>query len=235
MLQDIIRRVTMNASTQFKNLSYISTNVANYSTNAYKCKHFASYLDESGNLMATVRGDSSKGAILQSKNPLDVSIDGPGYFFVTKPDGQTAYTRDGRFIVNAKGYLTTLSGAMLGNGIKVPVNYYKLIIDKDGSVNIRIREEDEPKKIGQIDIVNFPRPGALKEVGGNLQVPTEASGEAQPMENVDHVKQYSTEMSNLNVWDTISEVLRTNGSYIASLRLVKYADEVYRQSTNLKQ
>ena len=235
MLQDIMRRVTMNASTQFKNLGFISTNVANYSTNAYKCKHFCTYMDEAGQLQATIRGDTSKGAIQMSKNPLDVAIDGPGYFYVTKQDGSTAYTRDGQFIINAQGYLTTLSGAIVGNGIKVPVNYYKLIFEKDGTVKIRIKEEDDPVKIGKIDIVNFPNPGALKEIGGNLQVPTEASGEAQPVEKVDYVKQYAVERSNLNIWDTISEVLRTNGSYIASLRIVKYTDEMYRQSVNLRQ
>ncbi|MEW5820598.1 MAG: flagellar hook-basal body complex protein [Cyanobacteriota bacterium] len=235
MIQDIMRRVTMNASTQFKNLGYISTNVSNYSTNAYKCKHFNTYLDEAGQLKATVRGDTSKGAILMSKNPLDVAIDGPGYFYVTKPDGTTAYTRDGRFIINSQGYLSTISGALVGNGIRVPVNYYKLYFESDGTVKIRIKEEDDPKEIGKINIVNFPNPGALKEIGGNLQAPTEASGDAEPVENPNYVKQYANEMSNLSVWDTISEVLRTNGSYIASLRIVKYADEMYRQSVNLKQ
>lgn len=235
MLQDIIRKVTMNASTQFKNLSYISTNTANFSTNAYKCKNFATYLDQTGKVQATVRGDTSIGAIQATKNPLDLAIDGPGYFFVTKPDGSTAYTRDGRLIVNAQGYLTTLTGSLLGNGIKVPVNYYKLDIEKNGEVKIRLKQSNEAKKIGQIDIVNFPSPGNLKEIGGNLQVPTEASGEAQPVEKCDYIKQNAVERSNLNVWDTVSEVLRTNGAYIASLRLVKYTDEMYSKSVNLRQ
>jgi flagellar basal-body rod protein FlgG len=235
MLQDIMKRVTMNASTQFQNLSYISTNVANYSTNAYKIKNFETFLDEAGHIKGTLRGDASKGSIETSKNPMDVAIDGPGYFVVTKPDGSTAYTRDGRFIINAKGYISTLNGAMVGNGIKVPVNYFKLYYEKDGTVNIRIKEEDDKKAIGKIQLVNFANPGALKEIGENLQMPTEASGQPQTVEKVDHVKQYAIERSNLNIWEAISTVLRTNGSYIASLRLVKYTDEMYRQSANLKQ
>lgn len=235
MLQDIMRRVTMNASAQFNNLNYISTNVSNYSTNAYKCKHFMQYLDDAGRLHATVRGDTSKGAIARSKNPLDVAIDGPGYFYVTKQDGSTAYTRDGRFIINAQGYLTTISGAIVGNGIKVPVNYYRLYFEKDGTVKIRVKEIDDPQTIGKLELVNFPSPGNLKEIGGNLQAPTEASGQPEPVENPDYVKQFHVENSNLNIWDTVSEVLRNNGSYIASLRIVKYADEMYRQSVNLRQ
>lgn len=235
MLQDIIRRVTMNASTQFKNLSSIATNIANYSTNAYKVKNFEVFLDESGRLQATVRGNASKGAIELSKNPLDVAIDGPGYFYVTKPDGSTAYTRDGRFMINAKGYLTTLNGSIVGNGINVPINYYKLTFDHDGTVKIRIKQEDDSKVIGKLNIVNFPNPAALKELGGNLQAPTEASGEPQPIENVSYIKQNFTEKSNLNLWDSISDVMKTNGSYIASLRLIKYTDEMYRQSVNLRQ
>lgn len=235
MLEDIIRRATLNASTQFRNLSYIATNISNYKTNAYKAKNFETYLDESGNVCGTERNDASKGAMYSSLNPLDLAIDGPGYFVVTKQDGSTAYTRDGRFIVNAKGYLSTLSGAVLGNGIQVPVNYHKIYFEKDGTVKIRVKETDDPKEIGKLSIVNFPNPAGLKDAGGNLQLPTESSGEPEIIEKPSSVKQFTSEMSNLNLWDSISAVMRTNGSYIASLRIIKYTDEMYRQSVNLRQ
>lgn len=234
MLQDIIRRVTMNASTQFKALGYMTTNLANYNTTGYKKKEFLTYLDEAGNVKATVRGDDANGQLLRSKNPLDFAIDGPGYFPVTKPDGTNAYTRDGRFIVNAKGYLATLTGGMVGDGIKIPVNYYKLKVDQDGSVKIRVKEQDDYKTIGKINIVSFACPGEVKDIGENLVTPTAASGEAKPYKE-GCIKQYFTETSNLNIWDSVSETLRINGSYIAGLRLVKYVDEVYRQSVNLRQ
>lgn len=234
MLQDILRRVTMNASTQFKSLGYLTSNVANYSTTGYKKKEFLTYLDEAGNVNASVRGDASQGQLLRSKNPLDFAIDGPGYFPVTKPDGTTAYTRDGRFIINAKGYLSTLTGGLIGNGIKVPVNYYMLKVDQNGAVKIRVKEEDDYKEIGKINLVSFSSPGELKDIGGNMVTPTAASGEAQPLEK-GCIKQYFTETSNINIWDTVSDVLRINGSYIAGLRLAKYVDEVYRQAVNLKQ
>lgn len=235
MMEEIIKRATLNASTQAKNLSFISTNVVNYSTNTYRAKQFETYLDESGTVQATIRPNMSNGAIELSRNPLDVAIDGQGYFYVTKPDGSTAYTRDGRFIINAKGYLSTLNGALVGGGIKVPINYFKLDIDKDGTVKVRVREEDAPTTLGKITIVNFPNPGGLKELGGNMQGQTEASGAAQPISNPNYIKQYATEKSNVSIWDSIGDILRSNGSYIASLRIVKYADELYRQSVNLRQ
>lgn len=235
MLEDIIRRAALNASTQFRNLSYIANNVSNYKTSAYKSKNFETYLDENGNVAGTERNDASKGAMLSSNNPLDLAIDGPGYFVVTKQDGSTGYTRDGRFIVNAKGYLSTMSGAILGNGIQVPVNYHKIYFDKDGTVKLREKETDDPKVIGKISIVNFANPAGLKEAGGNIQLPTESSGDPELVENPTYINQFKTEMSNLNLWDSISAVMRTNGSYVASLRIIKYTDEMYRQSVNLRQ
>ena len=235
MLQDIIQKVTRNAAMQMNRLSYVTTNISNLSTNSYKVKNFETYIDEAGIVNSTVRTDIRKGAMRATKNNLDLAINGPGYFYVTKPDGTTAYTRDGRLNINAKGYLATVDGALVGNGIKVPINYYKLTIAQDGTVSVRAKEVDDPKVIGKINLVNFPNPAGLKEVKGNLLLPTEASGQPEPMEKVDHIKQGTQEMSNTTIWDSVSEALRTNGSYISSLRLVKYTDEMYRNSVNLKQ
>jgi flagellar basal-body rod protein FlgG len=235
MFHEIVKRATTNATTQFQKLGYVSTNLVNYSTPAYKVKDFELFLDEAGRIKGTLRGDASKGAIELSKNPLDVAIDGPGYFVVTKHDGSTAYTRDGRFIVNARGYLSTLTGEIIGSGIKVPVNYFKLYFEPDGTVNIKIKEEDDKRAIGKLNIVNFPSPGNLKDAGKNLVVPTEASGSPQTVENPSYIKQYATETSNMNFFETMSQILRTNSSFISSMKLVKYTDQIYRQSINLRQ
>lgn len=235
MLQDIMKKVTQNASMQVERLGYISSNIANLSTNAYKSKSFELFMDESGRVQGSVRGNYAKGAIQGSKNPLDIAIDGPGYFYVTNPDGSTAYTRDGRLQVNAQGYLATQNGALIGNGIKVPINYYKLYINNDGVVKVKEKESDDPKEIGKINIVNFHNPGALRDIGQNMVVPTVDSGEPMVMAERVNIKQGATEKSNVAVWDTVSDVMRINGSYISSLRIVKYTDELYRQSVNLRQ
>jgi len=235
MFQDMIKRATMTAATQMQNMAFITSNVSNYSTNGYKTKQFEMFLDEAGSIQSTIRTDTSKGSIEITKNPMDIAIDGPGYFYVTKPDGTTAYTRDGRLMVNAKGYLTTMTGALHGNGIKIPENYYKLTIDGSGKVLIRVKEQDNSTEIGKINLVNFPNAGGLKEIGGNLLEQTEASGEPKIVENPSYIKQNAIERSNVNIWDSVSDVLRCNGSYIANLRIVKYADDMLAKSVNLKQ
>lgn len=235
MLQDIIRKSVMTASSQMQNMAYISTNVANYSTNAYKSKQFEMFLDEAGKIQGTVRTDTSKGGIELTQNPMDLAIDGPGYFYVTQPDGSTAYTRDGRLTINSKGYLTTISGALHGNGIQVPENYYSLSVDKTGKVLIRVKEDDNPKEIGKINLVNFANPGGLKDIGSNLVAQTESSGEPKTVENPTYIKQNAIERSNFNVWDSVADVLRCNGSYIANLRIVKYTDDMLAKAVNLRQ
>lgn len=232
-LQGIISRSVDNANKQFEVLGYVTTNVSNYNTVGYKTKRFENYLVENGRLEGTVRTDCSNGVFYATKQPLDVAIDGPGFFPVTKKDGQVAYTRDGSFQVNSAGYLVTGDGSMVGDGIKIPENYQKLKIDSDGTVRVILDRDVEAKTLGKIPVVIFPNPEGLQSIEGNKLVATNESGKPTLQKENLSIKQGNLERSNVNMFTSVDEVLRINASLISSTRLIKLVDDFYRESITL--
>lgn len=234
-LQGIIAQSVDNALTQYDALGYISTNVSNYNTVAYKGVRFEQCLKENGLLSGVARSDYSEGVFMDTKRPLDLSIKGPGFFPVVAKDGQVKYTRDGQFKVNAEGYLITTDGDIVGDGIKIPPDYYKLKIKPEGDVVVIKQRDGDAECIGKIPVVMFNNPEALKAIGDNKVIPTKDSG--KPILKVDNigVKQGSLERSNISIVGSVEEVMRLNSSLIASNRLIKVVDDLYRQSINLRQ
>lgn len=234
-LQGIISRSVNNATMQFEKLGYLTTSIANYNTNAYKGVRFENYLLENGRLDGVVRYDHRPGALLMTKKELDIGIQGAGYIPVTLKNGETSYTRDGSFSVNKEGLLVTSSGALVGKGIKIPPNYHRLTIKKDGEIYVRPTQSGKDKLIGKIELVNFNNPESLEIQEGNTYKVTEESGEPFLVENHDYIRQGHIERSNVNIHYAVNDVLKLNASMIASTRLIKVVDEMYRQSINLKQ
>ncbi|MDD3013082.1 MAG: flagellar hook basal-body protein [Candidatus Gastranaerophilales bacterium] len=233
--QGLISKSVNNVNTMFDSLGYITTNVSNYNTAGYKAQRFECYMKEFGLLEGTVRTNYSQGDLLNTDNQFDIGIQGVGFIPVTKKDGSTAYTRDGSFGVNKDGYLVTKDGSLVGDGIKIPANYEKIKISTDGTVNIISSTSSEPEKVGKIPLVTFNNPEELKSVEGDCMVPTEKTGKPLLLSDHSSIKQGCIERSNVNMYDTVNEVLRLNGSLISSTRLIKAVDEMYRQSINLRQ
>lgn len=234
-LQGIISRSVDNSITQFDSLSYITANVSNYNTVGYKAQRFENYLQDNGRLEGALRTDYSDGVYMDTKKTLDVAIKGPGFFPVTSADGKVSYTRNGAFKVNSEGYLVTVDNHLVGDGIKVPTNYYKLKIRPDGEVTVIPERDGDEQTLGRIPVVTFNNPEGLKSLEDNKLAPTEDSGKPILMVNNSNIKQGCLERSNVNIFGCVDEVLRLNGSLIASTRLIKVVDEFYRQSINLRQ
>jgi len=234
-IQGIISKSVDNATSQFETLGYITTNVANYNTVGYKNQRFENYLQENGNIQGKLRTDYENGVFMTTKKPTDLAIDGPGFFPVTRSDGLVAYTRDGQFLINSAGYLTTSDGFLVGSGIKIPENYQKLKIAPDGTVSI-IPDRDTPAQVlGKIPVITFNNPEGLKSIEGNKLVATTESGSPMLDKDNQEIKQGNLEKSNVNLYNAVNDVLRLNASLIASVRLIKVVDDLYNQSVNLKQ
>lgn len=234
MLDVIMRLAATNASKQFQSLESVSNNVANINTTGYKARRFEQYLTSDDRLEGTGRVDASKGQIMITKREMDVAVDGFGYIPVTQPDGTTAYTRDGSFTLNSQGTIVTNHGDIVADGIKVPIDYQKIQIKLDGTVLAQSTGNPEFKAIGKISLSKFANPEGLKNIGYNKVLPTEASGE--PIADADsQIKQGSLERSNVSVYGQIDQILRLNASLISNIRIIKFADDLYRQSVNLKQ
>ena len=232
-LQGLIRRNIVNANAQFEKLGYVTSNVSNYSTNAYKPVRFESMLDEDGYLSGELRTDFSQGSLRLTHRPLDIGIDGVGFIPVTSENGEVTYTRDGSLKVDKDGYLITNDGHIVGDGIKLPVNYYRIYIQKKGDVQCVYENGGKPEVIGRIPLVNFPNPEGLKLANGNKYIATQESGEPVLMKSQESIQQGYLEMSNTNVYDSVNDVLRLNASMIASAKLMKVVDDMYYKAINL--
>lgn len=233
--QAVISKTINNSLTQFERLGYVADNFANFSTNGYKSVRFEQMLSEEGYLKGAIRTDYANGSIQITSQPYDVAINGDGFIPVTSANGEVQYTRDGSFKVSQDGYLTTNDGWLVGAGIQIPTNAYKVSIKADGTVTTMDSSKAPERKIGLIPLVQFRNPEGLKQGDSNKLVPTEESGKATLVKDHNRIAQYSLEHSNTNVWNSASEILRLNASMIASMRMAKVIDNMYNKSINLRQ
>lgn len=234
-LQAVIRKSINNTTMQFERLGYLANNLANYNTAAYKTSRFEQILREDGYVDGAIRCNALQGAIRISKNPYDIAIEGEGYIPVVSPEGEIQYTRDGALKKGAGGYLMTVDDWMVGDGIKIPPNSYKFEIRPNGDVMNYDTAGSLPEKIGTIPIVQFDSPESLEQGHNNKMVVTEESGNPRIVKDEQNIRQYATEVSNTNIYDELNDLMRLNTSMIASMNLMKVADDMYNKSINIRE
>src|SRR6266700_940113 len=119
-----------------------------------------------------IQGDFS-----QTGNPLDLAIQGSGFFQVQMPSGEIAYTRAGTFHMDAQGNVVTADGNALEPAITIPADATSVTIGQDGTVSITQPGQTQAAQVGNIQLAMFPNPGGLNSVGNNLFLATTASGD----------------------------------------------------------
>ena len=233
-MQAVIRKNINNTTMQFEKLGHISNNLANYNTIGYKTATFEQLLREDGYIDGAIRRNTLQGSIRVSKNPYDIAISGEGYIPVVSPEGEIQYTRDGSFKRGANGYLVTVDDWMVGDGIKIPPNSYKFEIKPNGDVMNYDNAGSLPEKIGTIPVVQFDNPEALEQGHNNKVVFNSETGEPRLVKD-DLIRQNAVEVSNVNIYDELNTMMRLNASMIASLNLMKVANDMYTKGINLQQ
>ena len=233
--QAIVRKAINNATTQFDKLGHVGNDLANYNTYGYKSVRFEQVLREDGYVEGYQRTDCKQGSIRITENPYDIAINGAGYIPVTSEDGDVQYTRDGSFVQGKDGYLYTKDGWMVGGGIKLPPNQYKFTIRPNGDVYSFDEAGSLPKRVGTIPLVGFPNPERLQQGVNNKMVATEDSGEPELIQDHRSFRQHSIETSNVDIYNSVNEMLRLNASMIASMRLLKVADDMYNKGINIRE
>ena len=234
-IQGMIRKSINNTYTQFERLGYVGNALANLNTNAYKTVRFEQMLGEDGYLKGVVRTNYEQGSIRITSNPYDVAIDGAGFIPVVSPQGEVQYTRDGGFKQGKDGYLVTSDDWIVGEGIKIPTNCYKFQIKGNGDVVAYDTRESEAKYLGNIPLVRFASPEGLEQADMNRMKVTEESGEQVLVKDHNCIKQNNIEISNTNVYNSTSEMLRLNASMIASMRMLKVVDDMYNKAINIRE
>lgn len=234
-LHALVRKNVHCATTQFERFGQVANNIANIQTKAYKTTKFEQMLREDGYITGILRTDMRQGDLLVTNNPYDVGINGHGYIPVISPEGEIQYTRDGSFMCGEGGYLTTIDGWLVGDGIRIPTNCYKLTIAPNGDVHSYDNAGAEPLLIGKIPLVEFESPESLEIGHNNKVIATEESGEPRLIAEHSSIRQHHIEQSNINTYDELNEMLRLNASLIASLNLMKVADDMYNKAINIRE
>jgi flagellar basal-body rod protein FlgG len=182
----------------------------------------------------------TQGSFSQTDNPLDVVIQGKGFFQIRQPSGNLAYTRAGSFQLNASGSLVDANGNQLEPQITIPPNALSVTIATDGTVTYTQPGQTAAQTAGQIQLANFQNPAGLNSIGQNLYTPTDASGDAVAgtpggQEGLGTLLQGYTEQSNVSIVEEFINLIAAQRAYEANSKVVKAADEMYQQVNNLTQ
>ncbi len=178
----------------------------------------------------------TQGSVLQTDNPMDVAINGRGFFQILKPDGELAYTRDGTFQVNDQGEMVTSSGYIVQPGITIPDAAQSITIGLDGVVSVKIAGQASPTQVGSLEIADFINPVGLQAVGENLYIETAASGSAQPgtpgLNGLGAINQGALEGSNVNVVSELVNMIETQRAYEMNSKAISTNDQMMQYINN---
>ncbi len=179
----------------------------------------------------------TQGDFASTGNPLDVVIQGHGFFQIRQPNGQIAYTRNGSFHLNRDGMLVTSDGDELDPQITIPQDQVGITIGSDGTVSVLQAGQTEPQQVGRIEIALFQNPAGMQNIGKNLLMPTQASGEAitgTPGENgLGTLLSGFSEQSNVSVVEEMVNMIISQRAYEANSKVIRTADEMFTQANNV--
>lgn len=228
--------------TRLADLDVISNNLANVNTAGYKANrsNFQEFLNEAN--LEGVRTPSTQllthqGALRSSQNPLDWAIEGEGFFQVRLPNGQTGYTRDGQFMLDANRRLVNSNGYPLVWNGQIPEDYVHLTLNRDGSVEALLATGTK-SVVGQVQLAQFTNPTALISGGHNAFLPTAASGQPRVgnpgTNNLGITAGEKVEMSNANMAREMTQLMNDQRAFQLSTRSFQQTDTMIQLAINLR-
>jgi flagellar basal-body rod protein FlgG len=188
--------------------------------------------------LSAIQKNFLQGDYQQTQNPLDLAIQGRGFFQVILPDGTLAYTRAGAFKISQDGTLVTSEGYPLQPEIVVPREAQTITVLPDGTVSVTLPGETAPRQLGRIELADFINPAGLRAMGRNLFVATEASGDpvtGNPgEEGFGTIAQGFLEMSNVDLVGEMVELIMAQRAYEINAKVIQAADDMLTSTVNLK-
>ncbi|HZP64528.1 MAG TPA: flagellar basal-body rod protein FlgG [Terriglobales bacterium] len=180
----------------------------------------------------------TQGNFSSTGNPLDLAIQGLGFFQVTMPDGTIAYTRSGSFHLDAQGNIVTADGNPLQPNITIPANATTITVGTDGTVSVTQAGQTAAQQVGSIQLAMFPNPGGLNSVGNNLYLQTTASGDPiigapGAAEGLGTLQQGMLEQSNVDIVSEFVQMIVAQRAYESNSRVVTSADQMLQDLTNI--
>ena len=172
----------------------------------------------------------TQGSIQATGNPLDMAIQGNGYFQVQMPDGRTGYTRDGNFNLSAEGTIVTADGYQLQPQIQIPASATNVTIGPDGTVSATLAGQTEVTEVGKIELATFINPAGLQAEGNNLLTESAASGQPQVgaggIDGRGTIAQNSLESSNVNIVQELVDMIETQRAYEVNSKMISATDQM---------
>ena len=249
---------------QQTNVEVISNNIANMTTTGFKrrraefqdliyqnLRRVGSNSSDTGTIVpagaqvglgvktAAIYRISEQGNLQQTGNTLDLAIQGNGYFQITLPSGDTAYTRDGTFGLGADGTIVTADGyTVQPPGLTVPTNATAVTVNSAGQVQATIAGQTAPTTVGQLQLAVFPNEVGLDSQGDNLLLQSTASG--APVTGTPNSPGFGTTMqgfvetSNVNVVTEITNLITAQRAYEMNSRVITTSDQMLSTLTNLR-
>ena len=248
---------------QQTSVEVISNNIANMTTTGFKrqrpefqdliyqnLRRVGSNSSDSGSIVpsgaqvglgvktAAIYRINEQGNLQQTSNVLDLAIQGNGYFQVTLPSGETAYTRDGTFGLAPDGTIVSADGHVVAPGVQIPSNATNVTINTSGQVQATIAGQTAPQTVGQIQLAVFANPAGLDSQGDNLFLQTAASGNpvtGNPASTgFGSVMQGFVETSNVNVVSEITNLITAQRAYEMNSKVITTSDDMLNTLNNLR-
>ncbi|MBV1883739.1 MAG: flagellar basal-body rod protein FlgG [Pseudomonadales bacterium] len=168
------------------------------------------------------------GNLQVTEQPLDMAVNGRGFFQVLTPSGNLAYTRDGQFQVDSTGQLVTSSGYVVQPAITIPTTASTVTIGADGIVTTVV--DGTSSQAGQIQLADFANPAGLQAQGDNLFGETSASGAPSTsnpgINGIGSVLQGTLENSNVNVVEELVNMISTQRAYEMNSKVISTVDQM---------
>ena len=180
----------------------------------------------------------SQGDFIQTENPLDIVIEGDGFFQILLPDGTIGYTRSGAFKKDGQGRIVTSEGFILQPEIVIPSDSEQITIGTDGTVEVKIPGQSAPQKVGNIQLAKFVNPAGLESVGRSIYKATAASGPpitgTPGLNGFGSLQQGFLEMSNVKVVEEMVNLITAQRAYEISSKVIQATDEMLNIASNLR-
>jgi flagellar basal-body rod protein FlgG len=218
---------------EFQDLMYQTFRAAGSTNNASDAQQLGL-----GARFSATASSFTMGPLQATGNPLDMAINGDGFFQVLRPDGSTAYTRDGSFKLSADGTLVTSDGYILQPQTQIDPRASGVSISRDGRITYMLPGESEPVELPPLEIARFPNPAGLMRVGQNLYLASGSSGDptisAPDTDGAGAIQGGFLEGSNVQVVDEMVKMILAQRAYEINSKAIQTADDMLGVLNNLK-
>jgi flagellar basal-body rod protein FlgG len=185
-----------------------------------------------------IQKNFNEGDLKPTSNTFDLAIEGKGFFQITLPSGETAFTRNGSFKLNSEGSIVNGNGYLLSPEIVVPDNVVDVSIAKDGIVTAKDAQTGDTVNLGQITIADFVNPAGLIPLGESLFMQSDASGdvlEGNPStEQFGSIQQGMIELSNVRLVNEMVDLITAQRAYEANSKAITTTDSMLDTVNRLK-